>query len=681
MNAHRMMRSDHLFMMPTAPVVLSGGVLARALIAIVLSLAATHAADPVAAAARFAVRGHCSLNGEVDLWTPAVPSRFGQGWFSREPDLPAIWLGGCPMHRDQEPEAISDLFAQMFPADHARRCLVLDLCPHDLDGGLRIFSPVVDVIRIEPFAQQNSNAAGDLLGPSRILRNAINAASPGRIIAKIPADGPQAGRVWARSLLALALGCRGVHLMTAARDQEAEQVRVASAERLRRLKPALSSWDASSAGVEIETGTYGFGAWLVDLAPRRMALVVVPGEFHAEDANKPLQFICDLPAGRRVSRVSDLDGKLAFPIASPKARLDVTIPVVGDGLIWFLEVEPGAAVVKVVGKALPPVSTTPANPVPEIAQPVLPPIDHDRSPLLRAGITEDQAKALIDNAWVNTQSLRSGEPLREYYAALTRRLIDEALRRWPKVDGRVFLLQNRLLAGERLPGIERGRELWEYAQAFAVREDKSPDDSAVVMEIARRRLHEVELDRQEELLAEYIAELKPFATGIAAASLRLQDGIAKHAANDFPGALAAFIEAAGNGTGQVRRAALTWRLAMGNQFLKTVDILEAADALLADHDLPAEGQARALCSRAHALHLTGKADQALVVAREVIARFPDNRQYVGQAKDLIKAVAWDEEHGKSKEKAAGENAKLAPAGAPSPTPAPTPAKPRKDEGF
>jgi hypothetical protein len=283
--------------------------------------------------------------------------------------------------------------------------------------------------------------------------------------------------------------------------------------------------------------------------------------------------------------------------------------------------------------AVPPMPVPPAA---ERLEPALLKGDHDHLPLIRPGLSEVEALREIADAWREAGSIRQGEPFFEYHGGVVRRMIGDFLERWPTHGRRAELLEIRLRAGERLVGIDRGKDLWAWAQAASVAHGKRVDDAAAALEIARDQIRRVRDERQEGLAVEYGAQLKTAVAGTPAeAILQLESGIALYEAKDFNRARAAFVSAAKTGVGQVRRDALTWLLAIANQWLWQNDMLDAADGLLADPGLPHEERARALFSRAHAFLLLSEPAKSLVDAREVIAQFADT-SYANRAKDLVR---------------------------------------------
>lgn len=179
--------------------------------------------------------------------------------------------------------------------------------------------------------------------------------------------------------------------------------------------------------------------------------------------------------------------------------------------------------------------------------------------------------------------------------------------------------------------------------------------------------------------------------------LHLESGIALYESKDFKRARDAFVDAANTGVGRVRRDALTWLLAVSNQWLWYNDMLDAADGLLADDALPPEERARAWYSRARALQLMWVPEESLKAAQAIVDRHADT-QYLTQAKDLIQQVEAKmkkEAAERERERLLGHQSPKAPAqsrpGSPPPTPcssaspAPPVASPKplvpKDEEF
>ncbi len=297
----------------------------------------------------------------------------------------------------------------------------------------------------------------------------------------------------------------------------------------------------------------------------------------------------------------------------------------------------------------PTLTDTVADPANTMA-PVLLPGDHDHLPLLRPELSQSQAMEAIYDAWLLARSIRPGEPLFEFQTIITRRMIGEFLGRWPVHEQRTNPLEIRLLAGSRLPGIDRGTELWDWAKAAAIDRRLRADDLVAALDIAREHIRRVRNERQEDIALEMSAQLRKAVSGTAAeAALLLESGMALFESKEFNQARDAFAKAAKLGSGRVRRDALTWLLAVANQFMWQGDMFDAADGLLADPELTREERARALFSRAHALLLLSEPEKCLRDTREIMANFFDTH-YASQAKDLVQQAEAKLKAGKGDKK-------------------------------
>jgi hypothetical protein len=281
-----------------------------------------------------------SMNGVDSLWSvdhlAACFSDFGGGR-----PIMVKYAGFCPMHRASSPEECANALGRLKVAEGVSTCLLLDVCPFRMEEALSIFRDAVDVVRIDPFSTQNHDAVSEIRGPSLLLSMAHKWMGPGRTIAKVPVDGHSVNLVLPRTLLALAHGCRAIHYMTPPAEEESKRLRIVVEDQLRAIKDTISWWGSSVPLGEIDTRIHQVGAWLVQLRPDRVALVVVRGEV-ADDFMGEAHFACPLPNGLRASRVIDTAGGEVARFATALAEIPVTIPDLGSGLVWYLDVLPTA---------------------------------------------------------------------------------------------------------------------------------------------------------------------------------------------------------------------------------------------------------------------------------------------------------------------------------------------------
>ena len=208
----------------------------------------------------------------------------------------------------------------------------MHLCRFRIDEGLGWFGRVADTVRLNPFAFNLGDRERDLREPERLLGIARAATGGGGVIALVPVAAVDDPLVWSRTLLAMAQGGGAVHYREGVAGAIASVV-----EPLRRLQATLPLWTAAESIGRVPLADESAEAWLTQLGPRRLAVVVID----RASALAPRELVIDLqlPRGLRAQRMLDLAGEEVVSLPHLPNQMKLTLPEFHDATILYLELD------------------------------------------------------------------------------------------------------------------------------------------------------------------------------------------------------------------------------------------------------------------------------------------------------------------------------------------------------